>query len=411
MEDRLIIFFDVSYDISDNLVYGRPNAVFLSYADEIAKHFDKTTLFVTARENADLSKNAGAYVKIMDLREANFEVVVLPSYSSMATSLPYVPRVGFCFLKHLKKIMQAQALLIRLPSINGLLLAELGHFLHKQVFLSVSTDVEKQANPIVRGGPLKALWIKLARIIHFFNILAARHAVVLAVGQELATKFAEGIPSIPPPLAALNIPDVMFPKDWLWEREDTCSAGVVKLLRVCELTPHKGVDILLESAQILKRRGIQFELQIVGSGPPDYQQELVKLTERLGLTSQVRFLGPVEYTQLREVYLQADIHVLSSLGEGVPRVILESWAVSTPLVATAVGGIPGIVEHEKNGLLVPPGDAEALAAAIERVISHGELRRTLIKNGFAFASELSRERQAEKTAAIIKQYSVSPKPR
>lgn len=63
-----------------------------------------------------------------------------------------------------------------------------------------------------------------------------------------------------------------------------------------------------------------------------------------------------------------------------------------------------MVKHEDNGLLVPPGDAAALAAAIERVINDGELRRRLIRNGFAGARKNSREKQAQKIAAIIKQY-------
>jgi glycosyltransferase involved in cell wall biosynthesis len=112
------------------------------------------------------------------------------------------------------------------------------------------------------------------------------------------------------------------------------------------------------------------------------------------------------------MYAGYDVFVLPTLpGEGVPRVLLESMSAGLPIVTTRVSGIPSLVTHEANGLLVetaavtgsdrdgvPP---DAIAGAIARIVGDGKLRRTLIANGYATARTYTLEAQAARIAATV----------
>jgi len=358
MTQRICIFFEEPISIIGNKAYGRYN--WLLYAAEIAKHFDEATFFITAKIET-INKEYPRLPKVMDLDKANISFKLFPPYSSLASSICCLPRVIFRMMRYREEIRQAQAILIRVPSICGLLLAEFGRAMGKKIIFSVAGNIETQANPILRAGRLQPIWRLLARTINLLGQFSARNTLVFAVGNEMAKKYSKGALLIPRPIEVIDCPDSMFSGQFLYERQDTCQRAVVRLLRICQIYPSKGIEILLESIKILVDKGVPIDLEIVGSGASDYCETLINLADKLQVSSQVRFLGAVEHQRIMDLCRNADIHVISSWGEGVPRVILEGWAASLPLVSTAVGGIPGMVKHEHNGLLVPPGDPVALA--------------------------------------------------
>jgi len=126
----------------------------------------------------------------------------------------------------------------------------------------------------------------------------------------------------------------------------------------------KGQEIFLRAARIIKDRGRIAKFFVVGGGP--LRDQLVGLTRRLELEHEVLFLG--HRNDNHDILGIMDLFVLPSLSEGIPLVLLEALALARPVVATAVGGIPEIVEHGVSGLLVEAGDANALAGACLRVI-------------------------------------------
>jgi len=148
--------------------------------------------------------------------------------------------------------------------------------------------------------------------------------------------------------------------------QDKTLVGIVATLR-----SWKGHALLLDAMMQLPA---QFELVIVGDGPQ--REALEKKIEQLGLRGRVRMQG-----QQADVlpWLRAlDIFALPSYAnEGVPQALIQAMLVELPCVTTAVGGIPEIAEHERTALVVPPRDAGALAAAIERLAGSEGLRREL----------------------------------
>lgn len=126
---------------------------------------------------------------------------------------------------------------------------------------------------------------------------------------------------------------------------------------------------------------VPFSLEILGDGPDRHSLE--ELADALGVAGRVRFLGEVNDVAAR--LLRADVFVLSSSSEGLPISVLEAMATGLPVVATAVGGLPELVEDGITGFLVPPGDHAALGAAIAELVGEPERRARMGAAGRARA--------------------------
>ena len=99
--------------------------------------------------------------------------------------------------------------------------------------------------------------------------------------------------------------------------------------------------------------------------------------QRLGIADRVDIPGWLDATGVDNVLRRTDILVLASFAENLPMAILEGFAYGLAVIATPVGAIPEVIEHERNGLIVPTGDVDALAAAIQRLIDDPTLRQRL----------------------------------
>ena len=143
---------------------------------------------------------------------------------------------------------------------------------------------------------------------------------------------------------------------------------------VGRLVPGKGHAVLLDAFARLGTLPSPSALHIVGDGSE--QAALRVQAERLGLSGRVRFLG--FQTDVPAVMAALDVFVLASTHtEVLPLVVLEAMAAGCAVVATSVGGVPEIVEDGQSGLLVPPGDADALASALSRFVTDPSLRAAL----------------------------------
>ncbi len=116
-------------------------------------------------------------------------------------------------------------------------------------------------------------------------------------------------------------------------------------------------------------------LAIAGDGPdlPDLRRRVAELD----LDGRVRFSGPLNRDAVLMLFRAADASLLTSSWENFPHTVVEALAAGTPVIATAVGGVPELVRDGENGLLVPAGDHDALAAAIRRLIGEPGLRKRL----------------------------------
>jgi len=142
------------------------------------------------------------------------------------------------------------------------------------------------------------------------------------------------------------------------------------------LEPQKNVDNLLlawKQVELNARPGEDARLLILGDGAQ--KSALFALAEQLDITDSVHFVGRVD--QVGNYLRAADLFVLPSRAEGLSNALLEAMACGLPPIATAVGGTPEVVEQGVNGLLVPPGDAAALAGALADLLTDPALRARL----------------------------------
>ncbi|MBI2822074.1 MAG: glycosyltransferase family 4 protein [Acidobacteria bacterium] len=168
---------------------------------------------------------------------------------------------------------------------------------------------------------------------------------------------------------------------------------------VAFLSREKGHAVLLEAFARLRRRRPATRLVLVGDGPQ--RPLLERQAAELGISGEVRFVGFQE--EVASFLRGFDIFVLPSLSEGLSSSILAAMAVSLPVVASNVGGIPELVLPGTTGLLVPPGEARELAGALEHLADHPGLRAGCGAAGRRRVLEKFRvDQKVEKTLAIYR---------
>lgn len=185
------------------------------------------------------------------------------------------------------------------------------------------------------------------------------------------------------------------------------SAQPLTILSVGRLDEVKGFPTLLEACRTLVEQGIPFRCDIVGEGPlrPQIEAQLAALR----LQDHVFLLGARRSGDVEKLIRAADVFVLASQPsrqgnmDGIPVALMEAMACGTPVVSTAVSGIPELVENENTGLMVPPRDPVSLARAIRRLHTDPALRQRCIEGAVRrIRSEFDAGSEGEKIHRIIR---------
>ena len=184
------------------------------------------------------------------------------------------------------------------------------------------------------------------------------------------------------------------------DRTEDARSVPCRLLYVGRLVRLKGLAHLLDALSLLIRGGRSVTLEIAGIG--DLRESLEEKARQMGLEAVVRFHGYVPHGQpLWELFRKCHIFVLPSLEDMHPRVLLEAMSQRLPVVASSVGSIPFLVQHEKNGLLVEPGSPEEIAGAVERLMEAPSLYQRLAREGIRFATDHTIERETERMMGLV----------
>jgi glycosyltransferase involved in cell wall biosynthesis len=162
-------------------------------------------------------------------------------------------------------------------------------------------------------------------------------------------------------------------------------AGPLQILCIGTLHEVKGQTHLIEACRLLRERGVEFVCRFVGDGPDEPM--LRAQVAQAGLADAVHFEGRKTRQEVIALLNAADVVVAPSVPsrdkrrEGIPVVLMEAMGAGVPVIASDLSGIPELVEHEVSGLLVPPGDAAAIASALERLAADPALRARLGQGG------------------------------
>lgn len=160
---------------------------------------------------------------------------------------------------------------------------------------------------------------------------------------------------------------------------DPVPSGRCRIVCVGRLVPAKGQHILLSAFAQLIRNGKDASLHFIGGGPD--RTALETEVQQRKLQGKVSFSGPLNPWQVVEAYRFADVLALASFAEGLPVVLMEAMAMEIPCVATWVNGIPEMIRHNVEGLLVAPSSTDQLAQTLELLVDDAGLRDRLGKAG------------------------------
>ncbi len=259
---------------------------------------------------------------------------------------------------------------------------------------------------LLHGGWARRAGIATVSTLHGSSRLGGRFSAFLEWWQEGALRRFDGVVAVSRPLrdelTARGVATdriALLPNAWLPSepREHPAFGSVrpgsleVRIGWVGRLIPIKGGDVFLRAIASLEADA-PWSSWIVGDGPE--RSELEALASSLGIRERVTFLGALE--DAASIMHHFDLFVLSSHSEGTPMVLLESLGAGVPVVATAVGGVPGVVRDPEEGWLVAPGDPSSLAEALAEALKDPARRRARGEAGrVRVAREFDLDRWAE----------------
>jgi glycosyltransferase involved in cell wall biosynthesis len=149
-----------------------------------------------------------------------------------------------------------------------------------------------------------------------------------------------------------------------------------QIVTTARLVEWKGIDGIVRAVALLKETFPDVKAVIAGDGPEE--ESLKKLATELGVADRITFTGRVSRAETWHLRKSSEVYVLNSTYEGLPHTALTSFAAGIPMVATDIPGTNEAVYHEKSGLLVPPGNPQALADAVARLFNDPALEAQLV---------------------------------
>jgi glycosyltransferase involved in cell wall biosynthesis len=237
--------------------------------------------------------------------------------------------------------------------------------------------------------------VRLARTVGvakpLFGHVLKHSAAVTTVSRWLKQETEALVPGVHPTVAPMPVATKLF--------SPGNSRDGSRLLFVGRLTQQKGIEHLLHALAEMK---VPATLDIVGDGPN--RSTLEQKARELGVSSRIIWHGQVKQSVLPRLYQNASALVVPSAEEGLGLVAVEALLCETPVVAFDSGGLRDVIQHEKTGLLVKPGDRAALAAALDGLLSRNGHGSELGRAGRLYAlSAFAPESAARRYAEIYRQ--------
>jgi glycosyltransferase involved in cell wall biosynthesis len=388
VSNRLGVYVDDIYRVVDHAGGQRVSSdrAFLLFAYAVSQHFDELVLFGRATQ----SNEDADYVLPGEVR-----LVSLPHYANLRRLLEVTKAAVGTGRAMWRGLELVDVVWIFGPHPFGFLLIALARVRRKRIALGVRQDTLRYHATRLRGKRWLPL-LGLVRMADSTHRLLARRIPTTVVGKELASHYGLDRSTTYAMTVSL-VPEAEL------EHEPAAHdlTAKVELLTIGRLEVEKNPLLVVELlAELERREPGRFRLTWIGRGK--LEDEVRGRAEALGIDGLLTLDGYVPFGRpLLDLYRRADIFVHVSLTEGVPQVLVEALACGTPIVATAVGGVTQALAEGRAGLLVPPGDAAALADAIDALVSDAELRARIVAYGRTLVRDLTLEAESARVANFI----------
>jgi len=361
---------------------------FLVFLSEISEHFGSLVLFARTKHVSEVDD----FVPI----PPGIQIEELPHYTELFQLGRVVAATPGTIAAFWRGLTRTDGVWVFGPHPFGLLLVALATLRRKSVVLGVRQNTAAYFQARLPTRQWTPILLPLRGVESVFRLVARRLKTVVA-GPDVASRYGGEGPRLLVMADSLVSESELAPgrrqQDW---------GATLRLLTVGRLDPEKNPLLLVETLAELERRSPgRYHLTWVGGGP--LEGAIRQRATRLGVADRLDLRGWIPFgPALLDLYRQSHMFVHVSLTEGVPRVLFEAMACATPIVATEVGGVPGLLEGGRAGLLVPPGDLQALVLAINRITEDPELREQLVTRGLELARDLTLEAQARRVAGFIR---------
>ena len=390
MDNLLIIFESPIYRCNNEYFYEEV------WFDFISKTFTKNNKVTVACFIKDEIKINENYLKIAN---QNIDFVNIGEYRSFGSFLSYILKHPIKFLITVKSLIKINDKIItRCPSPSLIFFVILNYIYKKKFIIFLVGDVYSQSEKIMNSKSYKNLIYKtLGNILVFLEKISLNKVdLIYAYNSFLLSRHkrstAKKILTLTP---RFKIEEIYF-------REDTCTNQTISLLRVCWLLPSKKIENLILSLKTLKEN-FDIRLLIVGKAKDDlYFRKLLQLVKNNNLEKNISFLGWKNTLELKEIYKESDINLISSEAEGIPRVMLEGFNYGLPLVSNRIVGITDRLKNYENVIYYDKDDPIDIANSITIMIKNGEIRKKIIKNNYVMSKENSIDRISNKINQTIK---------
>ncbi|MFX0134139.1 MAG: glycosyltransferase [Candidatus Hodarchaeota archaeon] len=374
--------------------------VFYEWINKFSIYFKKLIIFapVLQENRENICENIYKY----QIDTKDIDIIWLPFHKN---TWDYVRKIPFVFPKTLKLFKSSLPLFniawIIMPNFLNLLFYIFLKIYKKNVFIYIRSDIEGEIKNREYHLLTKLLAISCAKAFNHIIKLISKHNLTFVVGSNLYQKYSSSASSV------FEIKDSLLHKENIvsfTQIKNKSLNNKIKILYVGRLTEEKGIKYLIRALPILHAYiKHPVELIIVGFGRAE--AKLKNEASRLHKNCKVRFLGFIPFSeQLLQIYSNADFFILPSLTEGIPKTLFEAMARGLPIIATRVGGIPDVIHHLKNGILVEPRNPNALVLAIINLINNKKLRDRLIYNGLKESIKYTFTVQREKMMNVIRNH-------
>jgi glycosyltransferase involved in cell wall biosynthesis len=363
---------------------------FARYVDSLAPYFDEISLCVPVVTRPASAEGTA-------IRSPNVTLAPLPPFDG---PVQFYPRLASVLPRLMRWARGIDLVHCRLPSPAAVFAFAIARVYRRPGFLLVVGDLRALLPSMPYRGMKKALWRAYTEFEERNVQWMVDHALTFANGAALATKHTRpGRPVIETTTTTIHAGDI-------GDRPDSCQTVPVRVLTVSRIDPRKGLRTLPAAVRLLVDDGIDVRFDLVGPavGGPGQEEETAIVEEalRLGVSDRVAIVGAVPLDRLLPMYRQYDVFVLPTPpGEGIPRVLLEAMSAGVPVITTRVAGIPSLITHEVNGLLLDRPRAEDVADAVARIVRDGRFRRGVIAQGYETARKFTLEGQAARMMETV----------
>lgn len=380
-------------------------------ADDLAQSFKKIYFVAAMAAQQSSVFNNGKSIYQYSIRSEN--VVITPTQPTGGLSNP-VSRLYQMIVNQLnlnKVINESDFLYLFFPGYTGLLTAFVCLLKRKPYFLYFGSDWNETARfrlpDAVNANILNRLALKAYKFLETFVVKRAMFC--LTAGKKLMEIY-----KVANPKTYETVPMVQFQKNMPISDKSNVFVPMVggcndrqkiNILCVGNVRESKGTGYLLKALPLLRNKGFDVKVQIVGVIDETYCALLLKELNDHDMNVNVFFAGYVnDVEKLKAYYAAADVFVLPTLGEGFPRVLYEAMMSGVPVVASDIDSIRENTEGSEALTLVTPKNHEAIAAAVEELIRNDILRKRQIKAGYLFAERKFHTRPAAQVIQFLNEF-------